>query len=113
MWRDPRHNRWQQRANRQAKRAEDRDAYLTRLARGNQPHWSIADLLPASRYRDKRFIGTSFRCACCGSGWPCCADIEATAGQRYRHDEVCRGWETDSYLLCAACEIELAVGGYQ
>lgn len=31
MWRDPRHNRWQQRVNRQAKRAAERDYYLARL----------------------------------------------------------------------------------
>lgn len=31
MWRDPRQNRWQQRVNRQAKRAAERDRYLARL----------------------------------------------------------------------------------
>lgn len=62
-------------------------------------------------FKDPATCAGEFVCACCGSGWPCCADTRPD-GTRYTHAETCQkyrdaGQWADDYRMCGACENEL------
>ena len=61
--------------------------------------------------KDPATYAGEFVCACCGSGWPTCADRRPD-GTRYTHAETCRKYidarpRSDDYRMCEVCQNEL------